>query len=125
MKKVYTKPVMESEEFVSNEYVAACWTITCTNSDGSCGKITGKDEYPSGLTINSSGYGIYEGKIGNSEGCREEIVENDYHINNFWSFLKWLWDYINDQTTHAEKFHPVEVKTGYEENGTFHPNASV
>lgn len=29
MKKAYVKPVMESEEFVANEYVAACWKLTC------------------------------------------------------------------------------------------------
>ena len=34
VKKVYVKPVMESEEFVANEYVAACdpkyvWTFNC------------------------------------------------------------------------------------------------
>ena len=29
MKKEYVKPVIESEEFVANEYVAACWYIYC------------------------------------------------------------------------------------------------
>ncbi len=29
MKKEYVKPVMESEEFVANEYVAACWKYVC------------------------------------------------------------------------------------------------
>lgn len=29
MKKVYVKPVMESEAFVANEYVAGCWKIAC------------------------------------------------------------------------------------------------
>lgn len=29
MKKTYVKPVMESEEFVANEYVAACWRVVC------------------------------------------------------------------------------------------------
>lgn len=29
MKKTYVKPVMESEEFVANEYVAACWDLKC------------------------------------------------------------------------------------------------
>lgn len=31
MKKEYVKPVIESEEFVANEYVAACWIVTCKN----------------------------------------------------------------------------------------------
>ena len=29
MKKAYVTPVMESEAFVANEYVAACWRIVC------------------------------------------------------------------------------------------------
>ena len=29
MKKVYVAPVMECEEFVTNEYVAACIQVTC------------------------------------------------------------------------------------------------
>lgn len=29
MRKEYVKPLMESEEFVSNEYVAACWDLRC------------------------------------------------------------------------------------------------
>lgn len=29
MKREYVKPVIESEEFVANEYVAACWIIKC------------------------------------------------------------------------------------------------
>lgn len=29
MKKEYVKPVIESEEFVANEYVALCWTGYC------------------------------------------------------------------------------------------------
>ena len=33
MKRTYVKPVMESEEFVANEYVAACYLITCKEGD--------------------------------------------------------------------------------------------
>lgn len=29
MKREYVKPVIESEEFVANEYVAACWDLKC------------------------------------------------------------------------------------------------
>ena len=34
MRKEYVKPMMESEEFVSNEYVAACWRVTCDTLTG-------------------------------------------------------------------------------------------
>ena len=29
MKREYVKPVIESEEFVANEYVASCWDVYC------------------------------------------------------------------------------------------------
>lgn len=32
MKRTYIKPFMESEEFVTNEYVAACWMTKCVDS---------------------------------------------------------------------------------------------
>ena len=32
MKREYVKPVIESEEFVANEYVAACYVVTCTET---------------------------------------------------------------------------------------------
>ena len=34
MKKEYVKPVIESEEFVANEYVAGCWEVYCKGSPG-------------------------------------------------------------------------------------------
>lgn len=34
MKRTYVKPVMESEAFVANEYVAACWKVTCDTATG-------------------------------------------------------------------------------------------
>ena len=34
MRREYVKPVMQSEEFVANEYVAACWTIHCNVPTG-------------------------------------------------------------------------------------------
>lgn len=29
-KKIYQKPILTSECFVPNEYIATCWTIACT-----------------------------------------------------------------------------------------------
>lgn len=34
MKRTYIKPFMESEQFVTNEFAAACWLVTCeTNGE--------------------------------------------------------------------------------------------
>lgn len=32
MKKTYVSPVMETEEFVANEYVAACYEVECNQA---------------------------------------------------------------------------------------------
>ena len=40
-KKVYQKPLLMSEDFVPQEYVAACWTLACTQG-------TTMDKAPSG-----------------------------------------------------------------------------
>lgn len=34
MRKTYVKPMMQSEAFVANEYVAACWKINCNVPNG-------------------------------------------------------------------------------------------
>ena len=127
MRKEYVKPVMESEEFVSNEYVASCYTITSTYSKGSCGNITGKnDDYEGTLSVNSEGVGVYYGKIGESNGCTNKVNNKDYNVTDISSFLKWLWDVIWDNTTTTEYFHPVSYTDGYKtSDGKYHPNASV
>lgn len=34
MKKEYVRPMMESETFITDEYIAACWTVWCNVPDG-------------------------------------------------------------------------------------------
>ena len=132
--KKYVKPMMESEAFVSNEFVSACWTIECTNSDKSCGEFTGKNDYPAGLRVDSDGIsGTYVGQIGQTPvGCRTEdtVSYKDYGFNGKWDglsdifrFLKWLRDFFNDDLTetNSEYFHPVKVSSGWDN----HPNASI
>lgn len=48
MKKTYVKPVMESEEFVANEYVAACWRVVCkcqSHDDHEMNYVSDKEPY--------------------------------------------------------------------------------
>lgn len=127
MRKDYVKPTMESEAFVANEYVAACWTITCTNDDGSCGSITAKNDLPTGLTYDeASGNGTFSGTINGNSGCRTTISEKDYEFNNWGDFFAWLWDLFNGNTTQSSSFHPVSVTDGYiASDNKFHANASV
>lgn len=127
MRKEYVKPVMESEEFISNEYVASCYTIKCTNSKGSCGNITGKyNDYEGSLTVNDEGVGVYYGTIGTSSGCTNKTNPKDYDVKDLRSFWDWLLDVIFDNTTTTEYFHPVSYTDGYKtSDGKYHPNASV
>ena len=128
MRKEYVKPVMESEEFVSNEYVAACWTIICTNSP-SCGVAevkTAGDSKPEGYK-ESNDVEIYAGAIGNSIGCKSQDDLREY-VNSFDFILPTTYDVVyrilkaifgNSITS----YHPVSLEKGHD-NGA-HPNASV
>lgn len=73
--KKYVKPIMKSEEFITNEYISACWKIGCNTSEankiegllhnnpigghrsGECG-----NELKQSVYLNSSGVpvGMYE-----------------------------------------------------------------
>ena len=57
--RAYVKPMMDSELFVANEYVAACWRINC-NVPTSYGFIdnNGNDQYDRGDTKLTSD-GVY------------------------------------------------------------------
>ncbi|MGN0422060.1 MAG: hypothetical protein ACI4EY_04925 [Lachnospiraceae bacterium] len=85
MKKEYVKPVIESEEFVANEYVAACYRITCIGHKGiqshtAHGSITlqlEKDPNPDFFDLDEDGFvyyvsppygNSYMGKIGGENG---------------------------------------------------------
>lgn len=126
MRKEYVKPVMESEEFVSNEYVAACWTIICTNSP-SCGVAevkTAGDSKPKGYG-ESNGVEIYTGDIGNSIGCKTQDDLRKY-VDSFLTFpinelvYEFLKAILGDSIT---SYHPVSLEKGH--NNGANPNASV
>ena len=66
MRREYVKPVMQSEEFVANEYVAACWKMKCNvpygfgyyEKNGVTGYQEGQDQYIAG----------------GAKGCNEDYV---------------------------------------------------
>lgn len=129
MKKVYTKPVMESEEFVSNEYVAACWTVDCLE----CGAYdevydTKYNEYLNAST-KMEGYDVYtyDGTINGVDPCRS-VTETSTPgwVNGFWATVVWtvlkIWFGAQDEE-HEKKYHTIQFSNGYKH--TNHPNASV
>ncbi len=68
MKKSYVKPVMESEAFVANEYVGACWKVTCTIEEH--GSIIVTEEPTNGVNgfYKAFGQWFYDGIMNGHEG---------------------------------------------------------
>lgn len=52
---------MESEMFVANEYVAACWEVTCIDTEH--GSFTVKGKKPTGGFPDNDRDGFYEGLL--------------------------------------------------------------
>lgn len=88
MKREYVKPVMESEAFVANEYVAACWVVEC-DKDGIEGAfcfygenlVKGGDKYKAlddYLKYNASG-SLHKGKALGWSDCSNENTSTYYH----------------------------------------------
>ena len=82
--KKYIKPMMKSESFVSNEYVAACWWVNCNvrlgrpyvESNGKEGLQTGW-----GGDTPISMFPV-EGCGTKHIGVTEKPVSNGYHVEN-------------------------------------------
>lgn len=109
--KKYVKPTMNGEMFVSNEYVSACWIISCNAPSGTLwretngldglqtsytlvgGKYIGKDQNigsfgpnPSKIhRVNDNGYdgGIFSGYIVNKSGT---IPVTGWYNGSFWDY---------------------------------------
>lgn len=105
MKKAYVKPVMESEAFVANEYVAACKNVYC-NLHGK--SFTYHDE-PTPEKDDDDGFWYFEGfTVGGIE-----------HVGASWYYTG---DKLGDFNIFEEEGHRVSVR---DIATTDHPNASV
>ncbi len=139
MRKEYVKPVMESEAFVSNEYVAACSTIACMNCDAVGTKYESASDVKNGLNVLATGSEgtiyQYTEKLGGKDPCDEysiekkpSWIENIYTGNSIFS-LEYAWEEVvwafykalGGDSKEVTSFHPVTVKEGWDN----HPNASV
>lgn len=135
MKKNYVKPMMESEAFVANEYVAACWMATCS---GRCGAV--EKGYESLKTRITSGQSyddmyLYTGsltdtatKVTKSATDCESVTKDAGYPE--WAdqwYERWFWNWIlvpwfGQQNTETSYYHPVTLEEGW---GKSHPKASV
>lgn len=94
MKRTYIKPFMESEEFVTNEYVAACYKVTCENDesmivtkqpifdapDGSEGDADGFAKTLYGLSVVDAYYGEIDGVQGEHKMLGFDGQWHNFHI---------------------------------------------
>ena len=112
MKKEYVKPVIESEEFVANEYVAACWRLTCETPQcqyNNYNVIIGGDKYSANdleqcVNDYNDKYTVHKG------GDRSyESSSSYYHIGGF--------------QTDWDLHHKLKVQLV--SSGEKHPNASA
>lgn len=126
--KKYMKPMMESENFVVNEFIGSCWTVTCDY----CGTVEkGYDQlYNQIITTEYDGQEshIIRGELNDKEPCITETTVNNYkpwwydslgvftHII-YEAFFK---DYYKE-TVVTGAYHPVTFEEGHGN----HPNASV
>lgn len=100
--------------------VAACWTVTCTNSDGSCGYITTRADNENAISgyTGSGGVGIYQGEIGGIPYCTVTTEESGFDTGSV--LLDWILGLLFGNNTTEIQHHPVSVVEGW----TNHPNAS-
>ena len=96
MKKAYVTPVMESEAFVANEYVAACYLVTCIVHENSF-------KYP-------------------SEPTRDKNDNDGFYCETYWGTDVWYYNGDKLGETYIGDAHPVKLE---KIDTPDHPNASV
>lgn len=143
--KKYVKPMMESEAFVANEYIGACWFIECgctksqnitfltsgSSSEEALSNWRTEGIYP--LSNDGTDF-IYDGYVGNVRGC----FDNDEHnnsdrvsaINYVIRIINWLipgtrydFAYLPNEGLTGPHHHMSMVKTN-KTNNPKAPNAS-
>lgn len=122
MRKEYVKPSITSEEFVANEYIAACWNISCNVPSG-YGYIekNGIPGYQSGDRFVAEGHGCgtkHEAKGIDAAGPAANAMWHSYRDNKNYEvfYFKAKGDHWGTSNHH---FCTLD-KVNWEEN----PNAS-
>lgn len=136
----YVKPLMESEAFVSNEYVSACSLIECFGKCGQSEVVNGvkpEDLTSNMINMDGSGYYMYTGTVNGvsatdcetySSSSKPTWIENIYNTGDryglyvleeiVYAFYKLFGGQDNQNITN---YHAVQVSLKGESNG---PNAS-
>ena len=148
--KKYVKPIMESEVFVANEYIGACWILSCT--------CTSTKEVISGDNINAAMFNEYNdkatvyqdgsnyiitgtilGKSGHETDTHKDITQvvGGYGCDRFWEdghYVGGGWRYDlcrlqellfdNSPQTITTAHHHAKLEPTNKENYPLHPNHS-
>lgn len=98
MKKMWEEPSIQVQEFMPNEYVAACWYIACDYGQGEKGHYDPRGEYHDAYA-DGTGCGHAENQVirERTKGVftirEEDGFGEDYNMqmtrNNDWSNLQW------------------------------------
>lgn len=88
--KRYVRPMMESEEFLTNEYVSSCWYGACNISGDVYVDNNGNDKYDSGidtfLYTNEACNHEFEitGESSTKPGVNTFVVGEQWHLPGYW-----------------------------------------
>lgn len=121
MKKTYIKPFMESEEFVTNEYVAACWLVTCLTDPDRENFITHIDPNPLHYGNKTTGYtdGVHpSGYFYNNKGDGKFTHNGHEYVPSYDLLGNWA----NGQ--HEVNYDEVEQAGTLTSGEKYGPNAS-
>ena len=90
MKRTYIKPFMESEEFATNEYAAACYLVTCLTDPNGENFITHKEPVFDNYDSNRDGYTDGTLPSGNYYSGKEfEHAGHQYSYSWLYEVTKW------------------------------------
>ena len=97
MKKTYMKPSMESEMFVSNEYVATCWKGYCNEKHIATGNFLGnKFDVTNDLHVaeNTGTTGTIKSNV---QPSNTTVICEDGYQTFFWTIGKHTHTYVYKQ----------------------------
>lgn len=115
MKKEYMKPVMEAEAFVANEYVAACWLVTCDRLGDDHINVTIKNK-DSAKDAMASIDGVHTG------GSKSSFHRTIYNENSNDFYHHYIW--FDGNRLDLDSSCKVSAIKATAENNNGHPNAS-
>lgn len=139
--KTYIKPIMESEAFVANEFVSACYYLDCTNCDAI---EFSKTQYNLSGYDNVGGQGqdiyMYTGKVNGVDTCSQVGGDVEFTkpgwingISDWLPVIGWLvegvvWEIFKDRYSHLTEtinYHPVRTGMTDKKINAVNPNISI